>query len=85
MSNDLPEIAAAYAAKVAAEHEAKRAEIRARIGAKSPELLKHLDRMKALYGDDMRLGGVVFADEVIGKPYPPEEIARIQQSLKEGE
>jgi hypothetical protein len=84
MSNDLPEVAAAYAAKVAEEHDRKRAEIRTRIGTKSPELLTALDRMKALYGKDMRLGGVVFTDEVIGAPYPPEECARIQQALKEG-
>ena len=70
------------AAHATAQQEAKRAEFRARIGAKSPETLKFLDYMKALYGNDMRLGGLVFADgEKIGNPYSPEECERIAREL----
>ena len=82
MSNDVREEAAAYSAKVTEEHEVKRQAFRTRMGEKAPDLLKALDYMKALYGPDLRLGGMVLADEVIGKPYPPEEIEAIQARIE---
>jgi hypothetical protein len=66
------------------QRDAAKEAFRARMTEKAPALLAELDRMKALYGDDLRLAGVVLPDVVIGKPYPPEECERIQRELREG-
>lgn len=64
---DLNEQVSNFVAKRVEEAGAKRAEFRARMSEDAPEMLAHLDTMKALYGENMRVEYMVTRKYRFGK------------------